>query len=370
MSVYLSVVLPVYNEEENIPLVHAQVKDALEELDNTYEILYVDDGSRDQSFARLQEIAADDPHVTVIRFRRNFGQTAAMSAGIDRSQGEIIILLDADMQNDPRDFGKLLDKIDEGYDVVSGWRKDRQDANLKRKVPSKIANALISAVTGVHLHDYGCTLKAYRREVLDPVRLYGEMHRFIPVYASWNGAAITEIPVNHRARQFGSSKYGISRTIRVILDLITVKFLGGYSTKPSYAFGTVGLLMGLASLISLLFAIGGAIFNGVHIHNSPLTLLAAIFFALGVESILLGLVAELLSRTYYESQGKTTYVIRSVVLGGERSLLTQPVKDDIAAEMPALPATVMNGKSRRSKKALLQQDPFNPNVEDLVEFNH
>ncbi|HKD76341.1 MAG TPA: glycosyltransferase family 2 protein [Ktedonobacterales bacterium] len=315
----LSVVLPVYNEEENIPLVHQEVKAALEKLGRSYEILYVDDGSKDASFERLSEIATDDPAVSVIRFRRNFGQTAALSAGIERSRGDIIILMDADLQNDPNDFGKILAKIDEGNDVVSGWRKDRQDATIKRKIPSKIANALISQVTGVKLHDYGCTLKAYRREVLDPVRLYGEMHRFIPVYASWNGARITEIAVNHRARRFGQSKYGLSRTIRVLMDLLTVKFLGGYSTKPLYAFGTVGLVMGGASILSLAYAILDSVANHTRVHNQPFALLSAILFGLAVQTILLGLLAELLSRTYYESQGKSTYVIRSVIIGTQKT---------------------------------------------------
>lgn len=330
----LSVVLPVYNEEENIPLVHGQVKRALEALGRSYEILYVDDGSKDASFERLNAIAATDATVSIIRFRRNYGQTAALSAGIERSTGDIIILMDADLQNDPEDFQHLLAKLDEGYDVVSGWRKNRQDAALKRKLPSMIANGLISRVTGVHLHDYGCTLKAYRREVLIPVRLYGEMHRFIPVYASWAGARITEIPVNHRARQFGTSKYGLSRITRVILDLITVKFLGGYSTKPLYAFGTVGLLMGAASFLSLVFSLGEKFLENpsVRMHNNPLTMLSAILFGLAIQTILLGLLAELMIRTYHESQGKATYIIRSVVLGAandhEVHAQTFPAKAD------------------------------------------
>jgi glycosyltransferase involved in cell wall biosynthesis len=318
-AVDISVVLPVYNEEENIPLVHQEVKTALEKLDRTYEILYVDDGSKDESFKRLSALAEGDPTVSVIRFRRNYGQTAALSAGIERSRGDIIVLMDADLQNDPNDIGRLLNKLDEGYDVVSGWRKDRQDATIKRKIPSKIANGLISRVTGVHLHDYGCTLKAYRREVLDPVRLYGEMHRFIPVYASWNGARITEIPVNHRARKFGQSKYGLSRITRVLLDLLTVKFLGGYSTKPLYAFGTVGFLMGGGSIASLIYAICDSVLNHTRVHNNPFTLLSAILFGLATQTIMMGLLAELLIRTYHESQGKATYIIRSVIIGTQKA---------------------------------------------------
>jgi glycosyltransferase involved in cell wall biosynthesis len=309
----VSVILPVFNEEENIPIVHREIKDAVDKLGCAYEIIYVDDGSKDKSFAQLSLIAANDPTVTVIRFRRNFGQTAAIAAGIDRSQGGIIVLMDADLQNDPADIKLLLDKIDEGYDVVSGWRKNRQDARLRRKLPSAIANGLISQITGVHLHDYGCTLKAYRREVIEPVRLYGEMHRFIPAYASWNGARITEIPVNHRARQFGTSKYGLSRTFRVILDLITVKFLGNYSTKPIYAFGTVGFLMAGGSFLSIAITIWESVFHHVRMHNNPLLLLAAILFVLAIQTIMLGLLAELMMRTYYESQGKVTYTIRTIL---------------------------------------------------------
>ena len=320
----LSVIIAVYNEEENILPLHTELKDALEQLKRTYEIIYVDDGSQDASFFHLSSIAEQDPTVTVIRFRRNYGQTAALSAGIDRSQGDIIVLMDADLQNDSSEIARLLDRIEDGYDVVSGWRKHRQDEFLRRKLPSKVANALISRVTGVHLHDYGCTLKAYRREVLKSTRLYGEMHRFIPAYASWAGARITEIPVNHRARRFGKSKYGLTRTLRVLLDLITVKFLAGYSTKPIYAFGFVGILLGLASLLSVGAAVGQAVLPPyVRIHNNPLTLLGAILIVLAIQIILMGLLAEIIMRTYYESQGKRTYMIRTVVskttLAGEVS---------------------------------------------------
>jgi glycosyltransferase involved in cell wall biosynthesis len=347
----LSVILPVYNEEESIDLVHQQVRAALENLGRSYEIIYVDDGSKDSSALHLERIAARDPHVTLIQFRRNFGQTAAMSAGIDHSQGDIIVLMDSDLQNDPNDIQHLLAKMDEGYDVVSGWRKNRQDANLRRKLPSKIANALIGRVTGVRLHDYGCSLKAYRREVLESVRLYGEMHRFIPAYAFWNGANITEIPVNHRARQYGTSKYNLSRTFRVMLDLITVKFLGGFATKPIYAFGGVGLAMIVASLISLTLAVAQNLTSAVRLHNNPLTLFGGLLFVLAIQTILLGLLAEMMMRTYFESQNKPTYVIRAIVGGAENALpdnvavfaRERRIKAIPQSSRPARPAT--NGRS-------------------------
>jgi len=321
----LSIVVPVYNEEENIPHMHRQLKDALDELKLSYEIFYIDDGSRDASFARLSHIADSDPTVTIIRFRRNFGQTAAMSAGISHSQGDIIVLMDADMQNDPNDIRLLLEKLDEGYDCVSGWRAKRRDPFLSRKLPSRIANGIISKVTGVKLHDYGCTLKAYRREVLEHVRLYGEMHRFIPVYASWSGARIAEVPVNHRARQFGKSKYGISRTIRVVLDLLTVKFLGSYSTKPLYAFGYVGFILGALAMLSEVVAVAERILPPyVRIHANPLMILGAILFVLGIQTVMMGLLAELIMRTYYESQSKPTYIVHSVVVGSANGAMTLP----------------------------------------------
>src|SRR5579864_6831146 len=240
-SKYLSVIIPVYNEEENIALLHERLRNVLERQMFTYEIIYIDDGSKDDTFARLNILSRKDEHVRVIRFRRNFGQTAALAAGINYSVGEILVCMDGDLQNDPVDIPRLLAKIEEGYDIVSGWRKNRQDAQWSRKFPSMIANKLISMVTGVHLNDYGCTLKAYRHEIFKTVRLYGEMHRFIPAYAALVGASITELPVNHHARQFGTSKYGMSRVVRVLLDLITLKFLGSFGTKPLYAFGIVGL---------------------------------------------------------------------------------------------------------------------------------
>jgi glycosyltransferase involved in cell wall biosynthesis len=257
-------------------------------------------------------LSAHDARIRMIQFRRNFGQTAAMAAGFDYASGSILIPMDADLQNDPQDIPSILAKLREGYDVVSCWRKDRQDSWLTRRLPSKIANALISFISGVHLHDYGCTLKGYRREVVEHIRLYGEMHRFIPVYASWAGARVAEIPVRHHRRLSGSSKYGLGRTFKVILDLITVKLLGSYSTKPMYFFGGVGLFSCGAGFLFALWTLYDKYFGGVKAHNNPLLLLAVFLFLLGVQFVLMGLVAELLIRTYFESQGKAPYIIRKI----------------------------------------------------------
>lgn len=310
----LSVIIPVYNEEENILLLHAALSRVLEEQELSYEVIYVDDGSTDNTFARLNQLSVSDSHVQVIRLRRNFGQTAAISAGVDHSTGEILVFMDGDLQNDPIDIPRLLKKLDEGYDVVSGWRKHRQDAKLSRKLPSRLANLLISKVTGVHLHDYGCTLKAYRREVFQHVRLYGEMHRFLPAYAALSGASIAELEVSHHARRFGKSKYGISRTVRVILDLMTLKFLGSFGTKPVYAFGIPGLLsLTLGAMLSL-FTLGQKVFPPhVRVHRNPLLSLSFLFSGFGLQCIMMGLLAELLMRTYYESQGKPIYVVRDIL---------------------------------------------------------
>lgn len=314
MLKYLSIIVPVYNEEENIPILHEHITETLGKQDFSYEIVYVNDGSRDGTFAQLSLVAHRDPHVKVVSLRKNFGQTAALSAGVAHSTGEILVFMDGDLQNDPIDISRLLDKIGEGFDVVSGWRKKRQDAKISRKLPSWIANRLISKVTGVHLHDYGCTLKAYRREVFDHIRLYGEMHRFIPAYAALAGASITEIEVTHHARQFGKSKYNISRTVRVILDLITVKFLGSYGTKPLYAFGIPGLLsLSVGGLLSSIL-LGQKVFPPrVKVHRNPLLPLSALFSGFGLQCIMMGLVAELLMRTYHEAQGKVTYVTRDIL---------------------------------------------------------
>lgn len=313
-SKYLSVIVPVYNEEESIQPLHKSISQVLEKQSYSYEIVYVDDGSRDETFPQLSRLAESDPNVCIVRFRRNFGQTAAIAAGVAHSKGEVLVFMDGDLQNDPIDIPRLIAKLEEGYDVVSGWRKNRQDAQISRKLPSLIANSLISKVTGVHLHDYGCTLKAYRREIFEHVRLYGEMHRFIPAYAALGGAAITELAVSHHARQFGKSKYGISRTVRVVLDLVTLKFLGSYGTKPSYAFGIPGLAALLLGSAIATPMIGSKIVSPVkyRIHRSPLLPISLLSIGFGLQSIMVGLLAELLMRTYHESQGKTTYVVRTV----------------------------------------------------------
>jgi len=307
------VIVLVYNELESIAPMHEELMGVLEALDISCEILYVDDGSRDGSTERLGQLAARDRNVRVVSFRRNFGQTAAVQAGIDHSHGEILVFMDGDMQNDPHDIPRLLEKIDEGYDVVSGWRKDRQDT-AARVLPSKIANWIIARVTGVRLNDFGCTLKAYQREVIQDVKLYGEMHRFIPVYASWVGARITELPVNHRPRAFGHSKYSLARTSRVMLDLITVKLLGSYSTKPIYFFGFAAFgLWALAFVFAAIVIIQKILPPYPYAHNNPLLLLSVFLAIVGVQFILMGLLAELSIRTYHESQAKTTYVVREII---------------------------------------------------------
>ncbi len=312
-SLEISVFLPVFNEEDNIERLNIELTDALERLGRSYEVIYVDDGSTDQSLTKLRESAMRDSRVRVISLRRNFGQTAAMSAGIDHARGQILIPMDADLQNDPADIHRLLEKLDEGYDVVSGWRKDRKDQWLTRQLPSRFANRLISKLSGVELHDFGCSLKAYRRDALTGVRLYGEMHRFIPIYAGWAGARVTEIPVVHHPRNAGKSKYGLSRTIKVLFDLITIKFLSSYLTKPLYLFGSAGLVCLVVSLFSLVFSLYYRFVEGVHLNRMPLATLSMIMFAMGVQFIFMGLLAEMIVRTYHESQDKPTYVIRELI---------------------------------------------------------
>jgi glycosyltransferase involved in cell wall biosynthesis len=309
----ISVFLPVYNEQDNIEQLNLKLVDALERLHRSYEVIYVDDGSTDQSLAKLREIAARDSHVRVISLRRNYGQTAAMSAGIDHARGQILIPMDADLQNDPTDISRLLEKLDDGYDVVSGWRKDRKDRWLTRRLPSRLANRLISKLSGVDLHDYGCSLKAYRRDALTGVKLYGEMHRFIPIYAGWAGARVTELPVTHHARNAGESKYGLSRTLKVIFDLITIKFLSSYLTKPLYLFGVAGVVCLLLSFLTFAFSLYYRIVEGVHLNRMPLATLSMIMFAMGVQFIFMGLLAEMIVRTYHESQDKPTYQIREKI---------------------------------------------------------
>jgi dolichol-phosphate mannosyltransferase len=314
MNPKLSLFLPVYNEEENLPRLNEKVFEAMRALGHSFEVIYVDDGSTDRGLELLKQFAAQDARVRVISFRRNYGQTAAMAAGIDAARGEVLIPMDADLQNDPADIARLLDKLDEGFDVVSGWRKDRQDAYLTRTFPSRIANGLISRIGGVPLHDYGCSLKAYRREVLKDVRLYGEMHRFIPIYAAWAGARVTEIPVAHYARTAGQSKYGLSRTIKVVFDLVTIKFMASYFTKPIYAFGWAGMLAFALSLISALFAFSMKYLSWPQratFIQTPLPVLAMVMFVLGIQFFLMGLIAEMLVRTYHESQGKAIYTVKT-----------------------------------------------------------
>lgn len=316
----LSLFLPVLNEEDNLRPMHAKIQEALTSLGKTAEVIYVDDGSTDKSLQILREIAAEDSRVRVISLRRNYGQTAAMSAGIDAAHGEILIPMDADLQNDPKDIARLLEKLDEGYDVVSGWRKDRKDALVLRKIPSWIANSVISKIGGVPLHDYGCSLKAYRREVLKDVKLYGEMHRFIPIYASWAGARVTEIPVDHHARTMGKSKYGISRTIKVVFDLMTIKFMASYQTKPIYVFGTFGMIAFFVSILSGIYAIflkGARVLGFPRYHadfvETPLPILSIVMFAIALQFFLMGLLAEMMVRTYHESQDKPIYAVREKI---------------------------------------------------------
>lgn len=309
----LSLVVPVYNEEDNIEPLFSKIAAAMEGLGKTWEVVLVDDGSRDQSLARLESLAAEDKRVVVVALRRNYGQTAAMMAGFDHASAPVIVTLDADLQNDPADVGKLLEKLDEGYDVVSGWRKNRQDAFASRTLPSKIANGLISWATGVHLHDYGCTLKAYRRELTQHLRLYGEMHRFLPALLAQQGARVTEVPVNHFPRLHGVSKYGLNRTLKVVLDLMTVKFLGSYSTKPIYVFGGAGFLSSVLGLLAASYMIYLKLFRGISMILTPLPMLSAMLVILGVQFLGMGLIAELITRTYHESQAKRIYNVRRVV---------------------------------------------------------
>jgi glycosyltransferase involved in cell wall biosynthesis len=309
----LSILIPFFNEEENISPLFDRLITALQKTGRAYEVICIDDGSSDGSLEILLDISKINPNVKIISFSRNFGQTAALSAGIDSSKGEIIIPMDGDLQNDPEDILLLLQKIEEGYDVVSGWRKDRKDSFFTRRIPSMIANKMISFIGGVRLHDYGCTLKAYRRDVLKNIRLYGEMHRFIPIYAQWIGARVAEIPVNHFPRRSGSSKYGLSRVIKVILDLMVVKFLLSYSQKPIYVFGGMGFLMILGAILSGGYAIYLKIFKEVSFILTPLPLLSVLLLMLGFLSILMGFLAEILTRTYYESQRKPTYQIKETI---------------------------------------------------------
>jgi len=309
----LSVLIPVYNEEGNLSLLCDKLVAALKKTDRAYEIIFVDDGSSDGTLEILMDLRNKNPNIKIISFSRNFGQTAALSAGIDFSKGDILIPMDGDLQNDPEDILPLLQKIDEGYDVASGWRKRRKDPFLTRRLPSIIANRIISLIGGVYLHDYGCTLKAYRRDILKNIKLYGEMHRFIPIYAQWIGARVSEVPVRHFPRGSGSSKYGMGRVFKVVLDLMVVKFLLSYSQKPIYVFGGMGLLMILGAFLSGGYAIYLKLFEDVSFILTPLPLLCVLLLVLGFLSILMGFLAEILTRTYYESQGKPTYQIKETI---------------------------------------------------------
>jgi glycosyltransferase involved in cell wall biosynthesis len=313
MALDLSVVIPVHNEAPNLAELHRELTEALAVSGRPFEVLFVDDGSTDESYRILAAIQAKDHRVRVIRFRRNFGQTAAFSAGFALARGRVIVTADGDRQNDPRDIAALVATLDQGHDIVCGWRRDRKDTWLTRRLPSILANRLISRATGVKLHDYGCSLKAYRAEVVKPLRLYGEMHRFIPAIASEIGVSVTEMVVNHRARTQGRSKYGLSRTVRVVLDLVTVKFLLRYSTRPLQMFGLVGLLMGGVGALVLAYLSYLRLFGHQSIADRPLLLFGILLVFTGVQLLTLGLLAELQARTYHESQGKPTYVIRDIL---------------------------------------------------------
>jgi glycosyltransferase involved in cell wall biosynthesis len=306
----ISIILPVLNEEGNLEEMNAEIVGVVGNMGIDYEIIYIDDGSTDRSFDILSELRDQNQNIKIIQFRRNFGQTAGLAAGFDHASGDVIVTMDSDRQNDPNDIPMLLEKINEGYDLVSGWRFDRQDAWLSRKLPSKIANGLISKITGVKLHDYGCSLKAFRKEVVENIRLYGEMHRFIPAIASWMGVRIAEVKVNHRARVAGTSKYGISRTFRVILDLITVKFLLQYSARPIHFFGGIGMASGVLGFLMAFVMTIQRFFFEMPMGDRPLLLLAVLLMFIGLQFITFGLLGELMTRTYHEAQDKPVYVVR------------------------------------------------------------
>ncbi|BAT71745.1 dolichol-phosphate mannosyltransferase [Thermosulfidibacter takaii ABI70S6] len=309
----ISIVIPIYNEEENIRPLYKELKEVLNKMENEYEIIFVNDGSTDGSEKILDELAKENPNVKVIHFRRNFGQTAAISAGFRYATGDVIITMDGDLQNDPADIPKLLEKIEEGYDLVSGWRRDRKDPYWTRVFPSKMANKLISLVTGVNLHDYGCSLKAYKKEVIKDLHLYGEQHRFIPALASELGCKITEIPVNHRPRTAGKSKYGLSRTIKVLLDLIVIKFLLFYKAKPMRVFGGIGGLLLLMGFFPFSYLILYKIFTGAPIGHRPLLVISAVFMLAGLQLFCLGILGELIIRLYYEGENREPYHVKRTV---------------------------------------------------------
>jgi glycosyltransferase involved in cell wall biosynthesis len=322
----LSVIVPVFNEAESLPRLLETLTAVLTGLSHAYEIILVNDGSTDSSLAVMRAFGATHPEVKVVDFRRNYGQTAALMAGIDHATNDVVVMIDADLQNDPADIPRLLAKLAEGYDVVSGWRKDRKDAQIRRNWVSKVANRLISRVSGVRLNDYGCTLKAYRRNVVSGIRLYGEMHRFIPIYAQWQGARIAELSVAHHARKFGQSKYGLERVFKVVLDLLVVVFLRNFFAKPIYLFGGCGIAAIIFSFITIGLAIAMRIFFQVSLILTPLPLLSALLFLVGMMSVLMGLVAEMMVRTYYESQGARAYLVRELINFVGRSTPNAAVK--------------------------------------------
>ncbi|MGH7927152.1 MAG: glycosyltransferase family 2 protein [Candidatus Binatia bacterium] len=309
----ISVVIPVFNEAENVLLLHSEIKSALAELGRSWEVIFIDDGSTDGTYSVLKQLHDQGEALSVVRLRRNFGQTAAIAAGFDHASGHIIVALDGDLQNDPRDIGRLIDKLEEGYDVVSGWRANRKDGFWLRRLPSQMANWLISKTTGTYLHDYGCTLKAYRREMIHELRLYGEMHRFIPALLGGNGARVGELPVNHHARRHGVSKYGISRTIRVVLDLLLVKFSLSFLTKPMQIFGLVGLSTFVPGLMICVYLVIGRVFFGQSLADRPLFLLGILLTVVGAQFVSMGILAEIQIRTYHESANKPIYLIREVL---------------------------------------------------------
>ncbi len=306
----LSICVPVYNEDYSILMLYKELADVLNKLNQEWELIWINDGSTDGSASLLNQLAEKDLRVKVIHFRRNFGQTAAMMAGIDFARGDIIIPIDADLQNDPEDIPKLLAKLDEGFDVCSGWRDNRKDDTLRRNLPSKIANWIISSISGVHLHDYGCSLKAYKKDVIKDIKLYGEMHRFIPIYASWHGAKVAEVPVNHHPRKYGQSKYGLERILKVVLDLAVVKFLDRYAQKPMYVFGGIGVTSFIFSAFSTIYAFYLKFYENLSLIQTPLPLVAVFTALTGVMCLLMGLLAELIMRTYHESQEKSIYLIK------------------------------------------------------------
>ena len=308
----LSVVIPVYNEAKNVKNLYEKLEEVLLKLDKSYEVLLIDDGSTDGTTDKLAEIHETNPKYKVIQFRRNYGQTAAISAGFDYAIGKVIVTIDADLQNDPKDIPKVLEKMEEGYDVVSGWRKERKDPFLTRIIPSKVANWLVSILAGIYLHDYGCTLKAYSKDVAKNVQLYGEMHRYIPALASWIGINVSEIPVSHHKRKFGKSKYGLSRTPRVILDLITLKFLLSYSTRPIQIFGSIGIITTFLGFLIALFLSYVKLVQKQSIGDRPLLLLAVLLIFLGFQFISMGLLGELVVRIYHEAQNKPIYFVKKI----------------------------------------------------------